>query len=86
MAAAATLANRHRLANLAERIDMYRQIRFQEEEEEEMVEYVEAEEESYEQPPAKRARQQHHLQDDAENEDNDALYQVGRDDRCACSR
>ena len=86
VAAAATLANRHRLANLAERIDMYRQIRFQEEEEEEMVEYVEAEEESYEQPPAKRARQQHHLQDDAENEDNDALYQVGRDDRCACSR
>merc|ERR1719199_436938 len=51
VAAAATLANRHRLTNLAERIDMYRQIRFQEEEEE--VEYEEVEDEvTYQEPAA----------------------------------
>ena len=46
VAAAATLANRHRLTNLAERIDHYRQVRFQEvEEDEEQIQYEEEEEE-----------------------------------------
>jgi len=81
VAAAATLANRHRLTNLAERIDMYRQIRFQEEEEE--VEYEEVEDEvTYQEPAAKRSKHQHHVQQqEAEDEDDDSRQQVP----CMCS-
>lgn len=59
--AAITLARRHRLSNLAERMDMYRQVRFAEEEdveEEEEEEYEEEEEEEprREETSQKRAR------------------------------
>ena len=55
--AATTLANRHKLSNLAERIDLYRQTRFREEEEEE-IEYEEVEEVSYRQPAANKRRRE----------------------------
>ena len=74
VAAAVTLAQRHKLSNLAERIDMYRQIRFQEEEEE--VEYEEVEEEeSYQQPAAKRSKHQQQQQEE-EDDDDDGDRQV----------
>ena len=74
VAAAATLANRHRLTNLAERIDHYRQVRFQEvEEDEEQIQYEEEEEESYQ--PASRSvlgkRTRPQPQDDVEEEGED---------------
>ena len=75
VSAAVVLANRHKLSNLAERIDMYRQIRFQEEEEE--IEYEEVEEEeSYRQPAAKRSKHQHQQQDEEEAEEEDDARQV----------
>jgi len=70
VAAAQTLANRHRLSNLAERIDMYRQIRFQEvEEEEEFVEY---------EPATKRSKQHHQEEHHEEEEDGDYARQQVR--------
>jgi hypothetical protein len=67
VAAAQTLANRHRLSNLAERIDMYRQIRFQEvEEEEEFVEYE----------PATKRSKQHHQEEQHEEEEEGDYQQV----------
>lgn len=72
--AAATLANRHKLTNLAERIDMYRQVRFQEvEDEDEVIEY----EEDYEHTAAKRSKHQYQeRQEEQEDEDDDSRQQV----------
>ena len=75
VAAAATIANRYRLTNLAERIDMYRQLRFQEQDE---VEYEEVEDEvAYQEPAAKRSKHQHHVrQQQEEDEGDDSRQQV----------
>ena len=71
--AAATLANRHRLTNLAERIDMYRQVRFQEvEEEDEVIEY----EEDYQHTAAKRKHQYQERQEEQQDEDDNSRQQV----------
>ena len=68
--AATTLANRHRLTNLAERIDTYRQERFREEDEE--VEYEDVvEEEAYQEPAAKRSKHSHRLQQPEQQEDDE---------------